>query len=101
MTLSRCSSYLSEEVMAGFAWQPTRGRSTSATSTAWSRLQARELRRLKALRLNTGLDLDHLAQEVRDWGSGQLFALQSQTVRLIEHLLKLQYCAQSSHAESG
>ena len=58
---------------------------------AWTRHQARELRRLKVLRLNTGLDLDHLALEIRDLGSEQLFAIQSRTERLIEHLLKLQY----------
>ncbi len=58
---------------------------------AWTRQQARALRRLKALRLNAELDLDHLAREIRDLGSEQLFALQSQTERLIEHLLKLQY----------
>ena len=63
---------------------------------AWTRHQARELRRLKASRLNTDLDLDHLALEIRDLGSEQLFAIQSQTVRLIEHLLKLQH---SRHEE--
>lgn len=63
---------------------------------AWTRHQARALRRLKALRLNEDVDLDHLAQEIRDLGSEQLFALQSQTERLIEHLLKLQY---SRHEE--
>ena len=57
---------------------------------AWSRLQARELRAPEGAALNTDLDLDHLALEVRDLGSEQLFAIQSQTVRLIEHLLKLQ-----------
>lgn len=63
---------------------------------AWTRHQARALRRLKALRLNEDVDLDHLAQEIRDLASEQLFALQSQTERLIEHLLKLQY---SRHEE--
>ena len=58
---------------------------------AWTRQQARELRRLKSLRLNADIDLDHLALEIRDLGSEQLFAIQSQTERLIEHLLKLQY----------
>jgi hypothetical protein len=58
---------------------------------AWTRHQARELRRLRALRLNTALDLVHLALEVRDLGSEQLFAIQSQMERLIEHLLKLEY----------
>ena len=60
---------------------------------AWTRHQARELRRLRALRLNTSLDLDHLAEEIRDLGSEQLYAIQSQTTRLIEHLLKLEYSA--------
>ena len=32
---------------------------------AWTRHQARALRRLKALRLNTDVDLDHLALEIR------------------------------------
>jgi hypothetical protein len=58
---------------------------------AWTRHQARALRRLKALRLNTDLDLDHLAEEVRDLGSEQLYAIQSQGERLIEHLLKLEH----------
>lgn len=60
---------------------------------AWTRHQARALRRLKALRLNTDLDLDHLAEEVRDLGNEQLFALRSQLTRLIEHVLKLQFSA--------
>jgi hypothetical protein len=58
---------------------------------AWTRQQARELRRLKSLRLNNNLDLDRLAEEIRDLGSEQLFAVESQLERLTEHLLKLQY----------
>lgn len=58
---------------------------------AWTRHQARELRRLKALHPNTALDLDHLAEEIRDLGSEQLFAIRSQAIRLIEHLLKLAF----------
>jgi hypothetical protein len=69
----------------------TRGSLYEQDFYAWTRHQARELRRLKSLRLNTDLDLDHLAVEIRDLGSEQLFAIQSQTERLIEHLLKLQY----------
>jgi hypothetical protein len=63
---------------------------------AWTRDQARALRRLKTLRLNTGLDLDHLAEEVRDLGSEQLFAIRSQATRLIEHLLKLLFSTQGA-----
>jgi Domain of unknown function DUF29 len=58
---------------------------------AWTRQQARELRRLKSLRLNNNLDLDRLAEEIGDLGSEQLFAVESQLERLMEHLLKLQY----------
>lgn len=60
---------------------------------AWTRHQVRALRRLRAVRPNTDLDLDHLAEEIRDLGSEQLFAIQSHTERLIEHLLKLEYSA--------
>lgn len=35
---------------------------------AWTRRQARELRRLKQLRLNVELDLDHVAEEIEDLG---------------------------------
>ena len=58
---------------------------------AWTRVQVRELRRLKSLRLNAALDLDHLALEIRDLGGEQLFAIQRHTERLTEHLLKLKY----------
>lgn len=63
---------------------------------AWTRHQARELRRLRSLRLNTTLDLDHLAEEIRDLGNEQLLAILSQATRLIEHLLKLEH---SRHAQ--
>ncbi len=58
---------------------------------AWTRHQARELRRLRATRPNADLDLAHLALEIRDLGSEQLFAIQSQATRLIEDLLKLEH----------
>lgn len=56
---------------------------------AWTRVQARELRRLKSMRPNVPLDLGHLAEEIRDLGSEQVHAIESQLERLIEHLLKL------------
>ena len=58
---------------------------------AWTRHQARELKRLKALHLNTELDLDHLVEEVRDLGSDQRDACRSQVERILEHFLKLRY----------
>ena len=49
---------------------------------AWTRHQARELKRLKSLHLNTELDLDHLVEEVRDLGSDQRDACRSQVERI-------------------
>jgi DNA-binding PucR family transcriptional regulator len=58
---------------------------------AWTRDQARALRRLAEQRWNGPLDLEHLAEEVEDLGSEQRWAVESQLERVIEHLLKLQY----------
>jgi uncharacterized protein DUF29 len=58
---------------------------------AWTRDQARALRRLAEQRWNGPLDLEHLAEEVEDLGSEQQWAVESQLERLIEHLLKLEY----------
>jgi DNA-binding PucR family transcriptional regulator len=58
---------------------------------AWTRDQARALRRLAEQRWNGPLDLEHLAEVVEDLGSEQRWAVESQLERVIEHLLKLQY----------
>ncbi|WP_191060795.1 DUF29 domain-containing protein [Geminicoccus harenae] len=58
---------------------------------AWTRVQAKELRRLARARWNGPLDLKHLAIEVADMGSEVLHGMESQLERIIEHLLKLQY----------
>jgi hypothetical protein len=58
---------------------------------AWTRLQAKELRRLARDRWNGPLDLRHLASEVEDMGSEVLHGMESQLERIIEHLLKLEY----------
>ena len=58
---------------------------------AWTQAQARELRRLKATRPNLPLDLPHLALEIADLGKDRRDSLRSWTVRLLEHLLLLQY----------
>ena len=58
---------------------------------AWTQLQARELRRFARTRPNVLLDLKHLAEEIADLGKEQRNALRSWTVRIIEHLLLLQY----------
>jgi hypothetical protein len=58
---------------------------------AWTREQAAAMRRLAGERWNGPLDLEHLAKEVEDLGSGQLSTVRSQIERILEHLLKLEY----------
>jgi hypothetical protein len=58
---------------------------------AWTREQARALRRLADQRWNGPLDLLHLAEEVEDLGSEQQWAVESQLERVLEHLLKLEH----------
>jgi hypothetical protein len=58
---------------------------------AWTRDQARALRRLADSRWNGPLDLEHLAEEVEDLGNTQRNAVLSQVERIIEHLLKLEH----------
>jgi hypothetical protein len=56
---------------------------------AWTRDQARALRRLAATRSNVALDFEHLIEEVADLGKSERFAVRSQLRRIIEHCLKL------------
>ncbi|MGQ9366955.1 DUF29 domain-containing protein [Azospirillum sp. ST 5-10] len=58
---------------------------------AWTLEQAAALRRMAARRTNTELDLEHLAEAVEDMGNGDLGALESDLIRVIEHLLKLEH----------
>ena len=58
---------------------------------AWSQEQAAALRRMAERRVNTELDLEHLAEEIEELGGSDLRALESDLVRIIEHLLKLRY----------
>ncbi len=58
---------------------------------AWTRRQAQELRRLKELRLNVELDLDHVAEEIEDLGTSERDTCRSQVERILEHFLKLAY----------
>jgi hypothetical protein len=60
---------------------------------AWTRQQARALARLRGRSGNLGLDPDHLAEEIRDLGSEVRHAIESQLVRILEHLLKLEHSA--------
>ena len=54
---------------------------------AWTQAQAKELRRLARLRPNAALDLEHLAEEIRDLGKSEKDAVFSLAQRIIEHLL--------------
>jgi hypothetical protein len=58
---------------------------------AWTKMQAREIRRFARLRPNVALDLRHIATEIADLGHERRDALRSWTRRIIEHLLLLQY----------
>jgi Domain of unknown function DUF29 len=58
---------------------------------AWTREQAAALRELAAQRWNGPLDLERLAEEIEDVGSERRDGVESQLVRLIEHLLKLEH----------
>ncbi|MGH6897522.1 MAG: DUF29 domain-containing protein [Geminicoccaceae bacterium] len=58
---------------------------------AWTRSQARELRRFARTRPNVALDVEHIAEEIADLGTERRDALRSWTARIIEHLLLLEH----------
>ena len=58
---------------------------------AWTQDQARRLRDAAAARTNLPLDFENLAEEVSDLGSNKADAAHSALVRILEHLLKLEY----------
>jgi hypothetical protein len=57
---------------------------------AWTQLQAKELRRFARTRPNVDLDVRHIAEEIADLGKERRDSLRSWTVRIIEHLLRLE-----------
>jgi hypothetical protein len=58
---------------------------------AWTRVQAKELRRLARTRPNVPLDLAHIAEEIQDLGKSEYEAAFSLTQRIIEHLLLIEH----------
>jgi hypothetical protein len=58
---------------------------------AWSKHQAEALRMAGRGGSNQPLDWENLAEEIEDLGRSQRFALRSQIMRIIQHLVKLQY----------
>jgi hypothetical protein len=58
---------------------------------AWTRAQAKELRRLARTRPNVPLDLSHIAEKIQDLGKSEYEAAFSLTQRIIEHLLLIEH----------
>lgn len=58
---------------------------------AWTQEQAAALRRLGAARLNLPLDWENIAEEIESMGRSERTALKTCLVRVLEHLLKLEY----------
>jgi hypothetical protein len=67
---------------------------------AWTRRQARALRRLAETRPNVSLDLPHLIEEVEDLGKSERNAARSHLRTIIEHCLKLA-CSPASEPRAG
>ncbi|MCC7048044.1 MAG: DUF29 domain-containing protein [Alphaproteobacteria bacterium] len=65
---------------------------------AWTQEQAGLLRRARAERINTDLDLENLAEEIESLGKEQAHALQSSYRVLLIHLLKWVYQARKRSA---
>jgi hypothetical protein len=58
---------------------------------AWTRLQAKELRRFADTRPNAPLDLAHIAEEIEDLGKAQRNTVRALVRRILEHLLLLEH----------
>ena len=58
---------------------------------AWTRQQATELHRLAKTRPNLPLDLEHIAEEIRDLGRSERDAVVSLAQRILEHFLLIEH----------
>ena len=58
---------------------------------AWTQEQARLLREAARERINTPLDFENLAEEVESMGRSETRAVESSLVRILGHLLKLEF----------
>jgi hypothetical protein len=58
---------------------------------AWTRDQAKALRRLAQARPNEAIDFAHLIDEVQNLGKSQRDAVRSHARTVIEHCLKLEH----------
>ena len=68
---------------------------------AWSRLQAKELRRFARTRPNVPLDLGHIAQEIADLGTERRSRIRSWARRIIEHLFMLEHSPAQDRVAAG
>lgn len=68
---------------------PQKGPNYDDDFYAWTRHQATVLREMAIS--DSRLDRQHVAEEIEDLGKAELNAIRSQTRRIIEHLLKLEY----------
>jgi hypothetical protein len=62
---------------------------------AWTRDQAKALRRLAQVRPNEAIDFSHLIDEVQDLGRSQRDAVRSHVRTVVEHCLKLEHSGAS------
>ena len=58
---------------------------------AWTQRQAAVLRRMAAERVNSELDLEHLAEEIEDVGGSNRKEVKSRLTTILEHMLKIAY----------
>jgi len=58
---------------------------------AWTQEQGRRLREAGASRVNAPVDWDNLAEEIESMGRSELSAVESALMRVMEHLLKLEF----------
>ncbi len=58
---------------------------------AWTQDQGRRLRDAAALRVNAPIDWENVAEEIESMGRSELSAVESALMRILEHLLKLEF----------
>jgi hypothetical protein len=63
---------------------------------AWTQENAKAIRALAGLRLNSAVDIAHTAEEIEDLGRAQLQEIENRLVTIIQHLLKLEHLPASA-----
>lgn len=65
----------------------------------WTQDQAKALRALDPAQVGNQVDLANIAEEIEDLGKSEVRVVESQLIRLFEHLLKLAYVPNSEARE--